>query len=397
MGNLQCSAPTFFITPRRLVIEVKSLVCDTKPIHETIVGPAVDKAFDANGKPTPAALGFAKSKGVAASALKRIENKGKTCVAVQRNVKPAPVKNLIPDWVQEFVTSLSFTKRMWWDASGLRFARPIRSLLCLLDDKPLLFSLGAIKSKPVTRLFQNGLRSEIRVTSASQYFQALRKKGVILDQASRRKKIEKDVAQATKRFKGSSFKQDFLMDEVTFLTENPICVSGPFDADYLDLPREVLVSSLAKSQRLFSVMNAKGKHLPYFIGILDGIVANKPSVIKTIAAILKAKLQDSHFFFKEDLKIYAQGDDGGKRLNDELKHLLFLKGMGSMADKVDRLKKISQSLAKSLGLSRDEGEVLSKAIQVSKVDLLTHMVGEFPELQGISGAYYWRLSSQNIK
>ena len=390
-GSYTCPKLNIFLTPRRTVIEAPEIQFNATPIEETIFGPPAEKAYNDAGEPTPMLLGFIKSKGVSLKGITTLEKNGKKCVGFTKTVRPAPFAKELPELLERFLKSLSFPKNMWWDDSDMTFPRPIRWLVCLLDNRLVPVTLGHLKSSRKTRIFRHGARREVLVSNTKQYFKLLQKNGVLLDQAKRRSKIEGAVRSLTKKLKGYYWPQDELLEEVTFLTENPAFVSGRFDETYSSLPPEVLTTSLAKGQRLFSVLNSKGKHLPYFIQVLDGTIPSTKSVIATTAAILKAKLQDSDFFYREDMKIYR---DGGKatglnKLQEELKHLLYIKGMGTVADKVARLKRVSEVLVPRWGLEAGEVRMLAEAIPLAKVDLLTQMVGEFPELQGTIGKYYF--------
>jgi len=386
-----------YLTPRRIVWRLPRIAFSPEPIKEAVYGPSVKSATTPDGKPSKALQGFMKSKGISHKQLVEFNEKGRHCMGFWRQEKPPALKSILGDLLRDALKRMSFPKLMSWDDSDLRFPRPIRNCVCLVDGKPVRFRLGNITSGNTTLVFKQGTRRSFTVKSISDYFRILKSKGVLLEADLRRKKIEQRVAQLAKKHGGRYTSQAELLEEVTYLTEDPVCVSGSFDASFTDLPREVLTSSLAKGQRLFSVTNAAGEHLPFFVGVLDGEVRQQGSVVATMAAILRAKLQDSRFFYDEDMKVYGKADgrdtgDGIRKLKEHLDHLMYLKGMGSVADKVDRMKRVARDLAESWGLKPQEVKELESAIAFCKVDLLTHMVGEFPELEGVMGSIYYTRS-----
>jgi len=396
MGELE-----IYLTPRRMVFYLPRVRFNARAQKETVAGPPKDKAYDARGKPTPMLEGFCRSKGIGTGDIQVLQIKGKECVGFIKRVKPRPLERRAQELLRGFADRLTFPKLMIWDDSGFKFPRPVRSLLCLVDDRPVKVRLGGLVSGVKIRLFSAGRRKTAAVSGARGYFRVLKSHGVIWDQAKRRAKIEEALRMLTRQCGGHYAAQAGLLDEVTFLTENPVCLAGKFDQTYANLPAEVLTSSLSKSQRLFSVRNKKGAHLPFFVAVLDGRPRECPKVLGTIAAVLKAKLQDSRFFFDEDMKLYGTGggapgsSEGVGKLKREFERLLFLKGAGSMAQKTVRMAEAGEALSDGWGLNADERKVLAEAVSLAKTDLLTHMVGEFPELQGTIGGCYLRTAAGN--
>jgi len=258
-----------FLTPRRVVLHCQGLSLSGAAIREPVYGPSLSAAYTQDGKPTAAFRGFVKSKGIKPQDVVELEHRGKRCVAYWKVQKPPSLKDLLAACLPAFLNKLSFPKTMQWDNSGLSFPRPIRSILCLLDNKPVSLRLGNLVSGNKTYDFQRGIRRSIRVKGISHYFQVLRQWTVTLDAAKRKGEIEKQVKQLTKKRGGTYVRNAALLDEVAFLAERPVAVLGSFDRSFSELPREVLRASLAAKQRLFSIVNASGNHLPYFIGILD--------------------------------------------------------------------------------------------------------------------------------
>lgn len=391
-GAMILGETRIFLTPRRITVDAE-FTFDPKPVREEVYGPPADRAYAPDGKPTPMLEGFMKSKGVTADKIVKLNNKGKPCVGFVRETQPAEPSKVTAEWVSTFVKKLTFPKLMWWDDSGFVFPRPVRSLLVLLDGRSVAASLGAVKTAAKTTVFRNGERKSFPVKNHADYYAVLKKNGVVLDQLERRAVVQDQVEKLTSKFGGVTGSQNTLLEEITYLTECPVAISGAFDTTLAQLPKDVLQSGLSKSQRLFSVYDKSGKHLPSYIGFLDGASKNPKVVVQTVGAILKAKLQDAQFFFEEDLKLYrAQGDSkraGLSKLQDDLKNLQYLKGAGSMAQKQERLARASDKLV-GFWLDPDGVEAFTKAVPCLKVDLLTQMVGEFPELQGIAGGFYLR-------
>ena len=382
-----------YLTPRRITLHVTKLAFDPSAKKEPVYGPAWNASFEPNGHPSKALEGFMKSRGITVNDIVEFENKGKKCAGYWKTEKPRTLAEIAGELVPAFVKSLTFPKLMKWDSSDLRFPRPIRNVLCLIDGKPVKFKLGLLESGNQTLFFENAARSSAKIVSVAAYFATLARRGVILDQTERRSKIEEEVKRLTEKHGGFYAADPGLLDEVAYLTERPVCVSGEFEGAFQHLPKEVLTVSLAKKQRLFSVFGRNGKHMPFFIGVLDGAVQKPDLVAKTIGAILKAKLQDSHFFYQEDAKIVAAAD-GLTRLSGDLKNLVYLKDLGSIHDKVTRMREAVDKLAPVWGVSDGDSADLRDAIGFSKIDLLTQMVGEFPELQGTIGGYYARLAKK---
>jgi glycyl-tRNA synthetase beta chain len=384
--------PRIFLTPRRIVLWIEDMKFDPQPAKKPIYGPSLKQAYD-DGKPTKALLGFLSSKGADLKDAIRFEHRGKTCVGFYSRERPKPLKVFLSELLPAYLKALSFPKTMKWEDSLLRFPRPIRHALVLLDDKPVRLKLGDLVTRAQTSVFKGGDRKFHAVKGASQYFKLLAKEGVMLDAAERREWIQSKVKTETLRFKGTYWADESLLDEVSYLVEAPVCVGGSFDNAYSFLPAEVLTASLSKGQRLFSVRDKQGKHLPYYVAVLDGR-ANSKVVIQNISSVLRAKLQDSSYFYEEDLKGYRSTSSQGNSTSitgwrEELGELLYLKGAGSMKQKVERLKRLVDALGPQWGLTGEEINVLKESILFSKVDLLSQMVGEFPQLQGIMGGIYY--------
>ncbi|MBI3021289.1 MAG: glycine--tRNA ligase subunit beta [Candidatus Omnitrophica bacterium] len=378
-------------TPRRLVLVVRGLAGAQRKPGEEVRGPSRRVSYDGAGKPTKALLGFLRSQGGALSRVKvRASEKGEYVYLVKPPTATL-TSTILPALLPQLVGKLRAPKTMRWDASGVRFARPIRWLLALYGSTPLRCSLGTLASVPRT---QGGgpLRPKtIAVHSIEQYLRALQRAGVTLDQDARRAWIEQTVARVARQSCGQAAPEMVshgLLDEVTHLVEQPVALAGQFDPRYLALPREVLLASMAKYQRVFAI-EARGKLLPRFVAILEGKPGRPNEVRAVIERILNARLADSLTFWKEDHARLPL-----ERMATGLSGVTFHEKLGSMADKTERVHTLSAVLEKAWQLSREELKDLRRACQLAKADLVSTLVKEFPTLQGVIGKYYARNSRE---
>ena len=378
-------------TPRRLVLSLAGLTHRQEDLEQLAKGPPRERAFDADGNPTKAAEGFAKSKGVS---LKELEIKeidcGEYVVAVERKTG-LPAGEVLAAALPELIQSLRFGQSMRWNDPKLSFSRPVRWLMTLHGDSWIPFTYAGLEAGPFTsglRFIEGG--KAIEVSSPGDYFNALEKQGIILDQEKRRQRILDDLNYLAVQVGGQVSDDPSLLGEVTQLLEAPTALLGEFDPAFLDLPREVLISVMKKHQRYFPVEKG-GKLLPYFITI-----ANKPSkegeyppmplITQGNADVLLARFADAKYFVKADQE---------RPLADylpALETLTFQVDLGSMGDKTRRIRKLVDKLADLIDLKGKDLETSQRAAELSKVDLATQMVVEMTSLQGVMG-YYYALSS----
>jgi glycyl-tRNA synthetase beta chain len=302
-----------------------------------------------------------------------------------------PTSKVLPGLLAQLVTPLRAPKTMRWDASGVRFARPIRWLLAVYGTTPIRCTVGRLISADKTWVGQPLHRRAVQVRSAERYFEALKRAGILWDHRARRARIEQMVAQLAKRASGKASPEMVshgLLDEVTHLAEQPVALTGAFDRTYLALPREVLLASMAKYQRVFAVESSGGKLLPTFIAILDGSPKRPAEVRKVIEHILNARLADSLMFWEQDRKRSLQ------QMAQSLSDVTFHEKLGSMQDKAFRLHKLASMLEDAWSLTTDELAHLRRACELAKADLVSTMVKEFPTLQGVVGKHYARASGE---
>ncbi len=397
LHHLTCRSDAIesFGTPRRLVLIVRGLDPIQRTPSQEIRGPAKAVAYDKDGQPTAALLGFLRSRGGTLEQTTIISSEKGEHVYL---IKPATEKKtidvlgdpLLGDPLGQLIDQLQTPKTMRWDESGTRFARPIRWLLALYGSTPILgirlgikHTGGQTRLQPgrLTRIGRPQALREVRVASVLGYFQTLQRVGIILDQRQRRSRIERAVSRIAAQVGGRispEMVSHGLLDEVTHLVETPVPLVGGFDATYLTLPREVLLASMAKHQRVFA-MEAQGKLLPNFVAILEGKPKRPATVKRVIERILNARLADSLMFWNEDRK--RSLDD----LTVGLDGVTFHERFGTMLQKTHRLIQLSGIIGELWGLSSQELEQLRAACTWAKADLVSTMVKEFPTLQGVMG------------
>ena len=376
-------------TPRRLTLWVKGLVTLQPDQVTEVVGPPKRVAYDADGNPTKAAIGFAKTQGVDVEALKIVETQRGEYVAADKLEKGKSthdlLKTLIPGWIQ----SLSFPKTMRWD--NLRFTRPIRWLVALLGDGVVDFQLDTLHSGRQTYGHRSLNPEPIELFSASleDYIEHLRAVNVLVDPETRRKEIETQVTDILKA-EGCLNTIDLeLLDTVNFLVENPQAIVGSFSESHLSLPTEVLITPMKTQQRYFPMWQTDGKLAAKFIAISNGTDGNFDGVRHGNERVLHARLNDAAFFYNEDQKTSLADKV------DRLHSVVFQVKLGSLHDKITRLKGLAAFIADQIGVDESVKNHVIQAASLCKADLTTQMVIEFPSLQGIIGKYYAQNSGES--
>jgi len=384
-AHLSFGAVETFGTPRRLVALVRGLDVVRHHPPEEIRGPSKQAAFDAQGNPTPALNGFLKSRGGTLARTKIVTMGKSEYVYLIKPERRTPAAQALPGLVTQLLARVKFPKTMRWDGGGVRFARPVRWLLVLYGAKPVKVVVGRVVSG--SRTWIGGPKQPKAVTAAapSGYFTTLARAGVLLDQRRRRAKIDGLVKSLAKKPGGVPAPETVshgLLDEVTHLVERPVALAGQFDRKYLALPREVLLASMAKYQRVFALQTAGGKLLPRFVAILDGTPRNVAGVRHVYEHILNARLADSLLFWNQDQKRSLEA------MRQQLSHVTFYEDLGSMAEKADRMHQLAAVFEKTWNLSQEQFSHLRRACELAKADLVSTVVKEFPTLQGVIGNYY---------
>ncbi len=370
-----------FSTPRRLVVSAENLSPSQPDREELVKGPPADKAFDKDGKPTQAALGFAKKNGVVPSALEvRAENGGKYVYAIVKQ-KGRPAPEVLAEALPTLIAEIKFEKSMRWNDSGVAFSRPIRWLVALFGKNVIPFEFAGVTSGDATRGLRPYDSPEIKIPSAEKYYDVIRKAGIVLDTKERKALIVEQVNTAAASVKGEALIDDDLLNEVADLIELPTAVMGGFNEEFLQLPREVLVSVMKKHQRYFPVQK-NGNLMANFIAVRNGDDLNLDIVRQGNEHVLNARFTDADFFVREDVKHPLE------YYRSQLSGLTFHTKLGSMLDKSKRIEKLVVELMPMLGLEKDEVAFTRRAAHLAKADLVTQMVTEMTSLQGIMGGQY---------
>ncbi|MBI2884908.1 MAG: glycine--tRNA ligase subunit beta [Candidatus Omnitrophica bacterium] len=374
-----------FGTPRRLVLAVSRLeAVHTLPAEE-IRGPSKQAAFTPTGEPTGALTGFLRSRGGTVEQTKLVQTDKGEYVYLVKPARQRQTAAVLPDLLQQLLGRIRLPKTMRWDDSALRFARPIRWLLALHGTRPVAITAGRLRSGRVTIVGGPVRPRRVSCASPATFWGAVAKQGILLDERRRRGRIDELVASAAAQHRGIPAPEAAthgLLDEIANLVERPVAFVGHFDPQYLALPREVLLASMGKYQRVVAIQTRAGALLPQFIGVLDGAPRKPDAVRKMYEHILNARLQDSLLFWEQDrVRSLAV-------MSHEVSGVTFHEKIGTMAQKQERLAALSGALAQQWALTPQESEALRQACLWSKSDLVSTMVKEFPTLQGIMGKQY---------
>jgi glycyl-tRNA synthetase beta chain len=375
-----------FATPRRLAVWVKRLAPGQPEQQLRRKGPPVSAAFDAAGHPTRAALAFAASCGTQVSRLERIEE-GKGSFLFFVGTRPGRrTAELLPGLVQAALDALPIPRRMHWGSGDALFVRPVHWLLMLYGTEVVSATLLETRSGGDTRGHRFHAPGPLRIAAPERYERTLRERGFVLaDFAARRTRIRAEVTSLGRSLGGRSLIAEGLLDEVTALTEWPVALAGRFEERFLALPREVLTATLEDHQRYFPVEDSSGSLLPAFIAV-SNIASRDPSIVRAgNERVVRARLADAAFFWEQDRR------EPLAARRTALDSVTYQARLGSLGDKTRRLRALAGEIAASTGA---RPEAVQRAAELSKCDLLTAMVGEFPELQGIMGTYYARADGE---
>lgn len=372
-------------TPRRLAFAVANLASGQPDLEEQIVGPPVRAAFDKDGAPTKAALGFAQKNGLDPDALERAEvpgKKGEYLVGTRKTAGKA-TQLVLPDLVAEVLSTIPWPKSMRWGWSEHAYVRPVHWLVVLYQGEVLPVEVVGVRAGRHSRGHRFLAPDAIALDGdAASYVRALRSAFVIVDPERRRTMIEAELGRIEQET-GARVRPDAeLIDEVTNLVEYPVAVCGQFAEEFLEVPSEVVVSAMRSHQRYFAMEDEGGALLNRFVTIAGTVTADVEVVRSGNQRVLAARLADAQFFFAEDKKQPLT------QLAGRLGGVVFQKKLGSIGDKVERVTSLAGHLAERFGVDRQKAQ---GAAALCKADLVSHMVGEFPELQGTMGKHYARL------
>ena len=369
-------------TPRRLALVVTDIPAVQPDAEITAMGPAKRVAFDADGKPTKAAEGFARGQGVDVSALRVVETEKGEYVAVTKHETGRPTHELLGEILPRLVTEIPFKKSMRWGDLDVRFARPIHWIVALFDGIVVPFSFGIVESGSVSRGHRFMANTPFPVRDFAHYLEECERHFVVVDIERRKEIIRREIHRTAKAAGGQLLPDEGLLDEVTFLVEYPSAIHGTFDPSFLEVPKEVLITSMRSHQRYFSVVDETGELLPAFITVPNTLADDPSVVVRGNERVLRARLSDARFFFTEDRKVRLES-----RV-EALKSVVYQQKLGTSWEKMERFRALAEGLADRLNPAAKSRT--SRAAYLCKADLVTGMVGEFPEVQGIMGREYAR-------
>lgn len=368
-------------TPRRLVVCVEDLQDQQPDKIEEILGPPKKAAFDADGKPTKAAAGFAKSKGATLADIQIAKTAKGEYLMIRQEQKGRPTSELMAELLPELMKSIPFPKSMHWGASHTSFARPIQWLLALYNGSVIPCTVDGIGTAgDITyghRFMSPGV---IKVKDYQQYQDSLRTSHVLVEPQERKEEVIKEITRAAEKSGGHILPDEELVETVANLVESPHAILGSFDDKFLDLPKDALITSMREHQKYFAIVDKAGNLRPNFIAVNNTKVKDEVLGAEGHQRVLRARLEDGLFFFRKDQK---------RKLSNRVKDLdglIFQAKLGTMRDKTTRVQAITEILAQNL--APDIIEDAKRAAYLAKADLLTEMVNEFPSLQGLMGKDY---------
>ena len=386
-NHLAHGASHAYAAPRRLAVIIRDVLVAQPDRDVAKRGPALKAAFDADGKPTKPAEGFARSCGVAVAELEQLETDKGTWLVYNSTEPGKAATEIIPALVEKALKALPMPKRMRWGDSDIEFVRPVHWLLLLFGDAPIQAEILGVSSDRYTRGHRFHHNEAIAITEPAAYVETLLETGMVeVDMDQRRESIRTQVTEAGEALGGQAHIDAALLDEVTALVEWPVAISGSFDTRFLEMPAEALISSMQDHQKYFPVLDQHGKLLPHFITVAN-IASKDPDQIQAgNERVIRPRLEDAVFFWDQDRKQSLQSR------SVKLDNMTFQQQLGSLGDKQKRIAVLAKNIAVALGF--DEA-LTQRAAALCKCDLLTSMVSEFPDLQGVMGRYYATLDGED--
>lgn len=374
-AGLTYAAARCYAAPRRLAVQIDQLAVQQPDRTVNLDGPPLQAAFDASGNPTQAALGFAKKCGVD---LEQIDKSGPK-LKFSQTIAGQPAVGLLPGIVETSLNELPIPKRMRWAARREEFVRPTQWLVMLFGDDVVDCEILTKKAGRESRGHRFHNPANVRISAPANYLEDLRSAHVLADFAERREIIAKRVAELAAEQKGSAIVPADLLDEVTALVEWPVPLVCSFEERFLAVPQEALITTMQDNQKYFCLLDANGKLLPRFITVANVESKAPEQIISGNEKVVRPRLTDAEFFFKQDQKQPLEA------FNDRLKNVVFQAQLGTVYEKAERVSKLAAYIAERIG---GDASNAARAGILSKCDLATEMVGEFPEMQGIAGYYY---------
>lgn len=381
-----------YATPRRLVLIVTGVSESQSEQVDLLKGPPVSTAYDDNDQPTRAAIGFAKSKGIGVNDLKITEINGVKYIAAEIRQESKPAVEVLPEILRGLVAGLTFPKSMYWDKSGVRFARPVRWIVAMADTEIIPFEFGGVQSGRRTTGHRFMGHKVINIEDAATFLDVLYDNNVILDQEKRLQKMKTAIAALQKDMEGNLEVEmdEAILEENLYLVEYPVPFVGTFDKKYLSIPEEVLTTSMKKNQKYLAVRNRDkgGKLANYFVGVSNNLVSDMSLIREGNKRVLRARLEDAAFFWDEDRRIPLAS------YVERLKSVTYQEKLGSVYDKVMLTRKLALWICRRYGMDAI-ASLVDRAAYLSKADLVTSMVFEFTDLQGVMGREYAKAAGED--
>jgi glycyl-tRNA synthetase beta chain len=381
-ARIEHGSAKIFATPRRLALEVQKVADKQKSMTSDVLGPPEKVGFDKNAQPTVAAKKFAEKVGVSVKALTIADTEKGRYVCAKVTERGLPTRTLLKDILPKVILGTPFPKTMKWAELDIEFARPIHSIVALLGDKIIPFTLGDTQSGRYTfgHYFMNP--GKVKISSADEYVKILRSAKVVVDLQERKKSVEKEISKAAESAGGKILPDDDLVEIVKNLVEYPLATVGKFDQDFLEVPGEILITAMREHQKYFAVVNKKGDLMPCFVAVNNTRTKDMKLVATGHEWVLRARLADAKFFYEADL------EESTDNRVEKLKGVLFQAQLGSMYEKVQRVQKMAGFLADNVEKDGNLKKEATRAAWLCKADLVCQVVGEFPKLQGIMGRVY---------
>ncbi len=379
-ASLEASEVISYAAPRRLAVLLKNVPVKQQDQSVERKGPAKKAAFDVDGNPTKAVEGFAKSCGVTPFQLDEIETPKGTWLIFRQDVPGKATTELVPEIVSKALTKLPIPKRMRWGSSDIEFVRPVHWIVMMLGEEVINGEILGVTAGNHTRGHRFHHPEKIKLSQASDYAEQLREKGhVIASFEDRRDEVRKQAEQAAQKLGGEAHIEDSLLDEVTALIELPVAVSGSFGEEFLEVPQECLISSMQDHQKYFPVVDSNNTLMPYFITTSNIKSSNPAAVSQGNERVIRPRFADAKFFWDQDCKVKLESR------REATKKIVFQQKLGTLYEKTERVAALAGYIANEIGADK---QLAMRAAELSKCDLLSNMVQEFAELQGIMGGYY---------
>jgi glycyl-tRNA synthetase beta chain len=379
-------------TPRRLTVMVEQVAAKQKSMKTELIGPPASIGFDQNGRPTMAARKFAEKAGVPVERLRTSETAKGAYLVAEKTERAVATRTLLKEILPAVILSMPFPKKMRWADFDLEFARPIQSTVALLGKNVIQFQLGNLKSGRITRGHYFMSPGRIKIQQSEEYTDALRAANVLVDISERKRVLQREIDNVAKKLGGRILPDAELEDINTNLVEYPVAVAGKFDEEFLEVPDEVLINSMREHQKYFAVVDEKNRLLPCFISVNNTKARDMALVARGHERVIRARLADAQFFYRGDLEV-----TNDHRV-EQLEGVLFQAQLGTMHAKTERVTHIAGYLADAVGADPNNATDLkrhvNRAAHLCKADLVSHVVGEFPKLQGVMGRVYATIAGE---